>query len=53
MSSCPVFTFGKEKLPVSINWKITKTTKEKQDDDDNDDDNVKVAVLKAAVLKQI
>lgn len=35
VTSYPVFTFGKEKLPVSINVNITKTTKQKQDDDVN------------------
>lgn len=45
MSSCPVFTFGKEKLPVSINVNITNTTKQNQDDDDDDDD-VKVVSFK-------
>lgn len=32
VTSYPVFTFGKEKLLVSINVNITKTTKQKQDD---------------------
>lgn len=44
VSSCPVFTFGKEKLPVSINVNITNTTKQNQDDDDDDD--VKVVCFK-------
>lgn len=35
MTSYPVFTFGKEKLLVSINVNITKTTKQKQDYDVN------------------
>lgn len=37
VSSCPVFTFGKKKLPVSINVNINKTTKQNEDDDDDDD----------------
>lgn len=35
VTSYPVFTFGKEKLLVSINVNITKTTKQKQDYDVN------------------
>lgn len=38
VSSCPVFTFGKKKLPVSINVNTHKTTKQNEDDDDDDDD---------------
>lgn len=34
VSSCPVFTFGKKKLPVSINVNINKTTKQNEDDND-------------------
>lgn len=37
MSSCPVFSFGKKKLPVSINVNINKTTKQNEDDDDDND----------------
>lgn len=54
LSSCPVFTFGKKMLPVSINVNINKITKQQNNTKMMmtimiDDDDVEVLSLKTCI----